>query len=279
MELASSSVQSIILHPLAQALVAGIFSWLSVTLGAAFIFTRREFSRKAMDCLLGAAGGMMLGAAFLGLLQPAMEMAGHMGRLGFVPVVFGLLLGAAFLLLLDRALPHLHLVQGTTEGISTSWRRSVLLVTAMALHHIPEGLAIGVGYGAAAAENAMLGNIESLGMSTALVLTVSIMLQNLPEGMVVSTALRAEGYTAKKSFFYGMLSGVTAPIGAVPGALAAGVTAGILPVALAFAAGAMIYVVFEEVIPEANASGNGNAASVSCICGVCLVMALTTLLG
>ena len=145
MELTSSSVQSVMLHPVMQALVAGVFSWLSVTLGAAFIFTRREFSRKAMDCLLGAAGGMMLGAAFFGLLQPAMEMAGHAGRLGFLPVVFGLLLGAAFLLLLDRALPHLHLVQGTTEGISTRWRRSVLLVTAMALHHIPEGLAIGVG--------------------------------------------------------------------------------------------------------------------------------------
>ena len=154
-----------------------------------------------------------------------------------------------------------------------------MLVTAMALHHIPEGLAIGVGYGAAAAESGMSIGIESLGMSTALVVTASIMLQNLPEGMVVATALRAEGYSAKKSFFYGMLSGVTAPLGAIPGAMTAGVTAGILPVALAFAAGAMIYVVFEEVIPEANASGNGNAASLSCIFGVCLVVALTTLLG
>ncbi|MDD4701844.1 MAG: ZIP family metal transporter [Desulfovibrio sp.] len=279
MELTTSSVQLVMQHPVMQAFVAGMFSWLSVSLGAAFIFTRREFSRKAMDCLLGAAGGMMLGAAFFGLLQPAMEMAGHAGRFGFLPVVFGLMLGAAFLLLLDRALPHLHLVQGTTEGISTHWRRSVLLVTAMALHHIPEGLAIGVGYGAAAAEGALSPSIESLGMSTALVLTLSIMLQNLPEGMVVSTALRAEGHSAKKSFRYGVLSGITAPIGAVPGALAASVATGILPVALAFAAGAMIYVVFEEVIPEANASGNGNAASVSCICGVCLVMALTTLLG
>lgn len=273
------AVSSVIQHPVAQATVAGLLSWLSVSLGAAFIFTRREFSRKAMDCLLGVAGGMMLGASFFGLLQPAMELTSHMGRTGFIPVVFGLLLGAGFLLMLDRVLPHLHLVQDTTEGISTRWRRSVLLVTAMALHHIPEGLAIGVGYGAAAAESGMATGIESLGMSTALVLTASIMLQNLPEGMVVSTALRAEGYSAKKSFFYGVLSGVTAPIGAIPGAMAAGVTAGILPVALAFAAGAMIYVVFEEVIPEANASGNGNAASLSCIFGVCLVIALTTLLG
>ena len=140
-------------HPVFQALVAGLLSWLSVSLGAALIFTRREFSRRAMDCLLGGAGGMMLAAAFFGLLQPALELAAHLGRLTFVPIVSGLLLGAAFLWCLDRVLPHIHMLQDTAEGISTSWRRSILLVTAMALHHIPEGLAIGVGYGAAAAES------------------------------------------------------------------------------------------------------------------------------
>lgn len=265
-------------HPVFQALVAGLLSWLSVSLGAALIFTRREFSRRAMDCLLGGAGGLMLAAAFFGLLQPALELAAHLGRLTFVPIVSGLLLGAAFLWCLDRVLPHIHMLQDTAEGISTSWRRSILLVTAMALHHIPEGLAIGVGYGAAAAESVAAQGAAS-GLATALVLTFSIMLQNVPEGLVVSTALRAEGFSARKSCFYGVLSGLTAPLGAVPGALAAGITAGLLPVALSFAAGAMIYVVVEEVVPEANASGNGNLATVSCIAGVCLVIMLSALVG
>ena len=266
-------------HPVVQALLAGLLSWLSVSLGAALIFTRREFSRRALDCLLGAAGGMMLGAAFFGLLTPALELTAHLGRLAFAPVVAGLTLGAFFLWLLDRVLPHIHILQDTPEGISTSWRRSVLLVAAMALHHIPEGLAIGVGYGAAAAESVLQTGAESLGLSTALVLTLSIMLQNVPEGMVVATALRAEGYSARKSCLYGVLSGVTAPLGAVPGALAAGFTAGLLPVALSFAAGAMVYVVAEEVIPEASASGNGNAATVSCIAGLGLVLTLSSLVG
>ncbi|MGE9986054.1 ZIP family metal transporter [Desulfovibrio sp. SGI.169] len=263
-------------HPAFQALAAGLLSWLSVSLGAALIFTRRAFSRRAMDCLLGAAGGMMLGAAFLGLLRPALELAAPLGRLAFLPIAAGLLLGAAFLLCLDRVLPHIHMLQNTTEGLSTSWRRSILLVTAMALHHIPEGLAIGVGYGAAGAESMAA---PGAGLSTALVLTLSIMLQNVPEGLVVSAALRSEGFSARKSCFYGVLSGVTAPLGAVPGALAAGSAAGLLPVALAFAAGAMIYVVVEEVTPEANASGNGNLATVSCIAGVCLVIMLSALAG
>jgi ZIP family zinc transporter len=259
--------------------MAGLLSWLSVSLGATLIFTRREFSRRAMDCLLGAAGGMMLGAAFFGLLNPALELTAHLGRLAFAPVVAGLTLGAFFLWLLDHALPHIHILQDTPEGISTSWRRSVLLVAAMALHHIPEGLAIGVGYGAAAAESVLQSGAESLGLSTALVLTLSIMLQNVPEGLVVATALRAEGYSARKSCLYGVASGVTAPLGAVPGALAAGIAAGLLPVALGFAAGAMVYVVAEEVIPEASASGNGNAATVSCIAGLGLVMTLSSLVG
>lgn len=138
-------------HPILQSLLAGILSWISVSLGASAIFLRREFSRLAMDCMLGAAGGMMLGAAFLGLLQPAAEMASHMGSLHFIPIVCGLMAGAAFLMGLDHLLPHLHIRQKQQEGLSTSWRRSVLLVTAMALHHIPEGLTMGVGYGAVAA--------------------------------------------------------------------------------------------------------------------------------
>lgn len=223
-------------HPILQSLLAGILSWISVSLGASAIFLRREFSRLAMDCMLGAAGGMMLGAAFLGLLQPAAEMASHMGRLHFIPIVCGLMAGAAFLMGLDHLLPHLHIRQKQQEGLSTSWRRSVLLVTAMALHHIPEGL-------------------------------------------VVATALRAEGFSAKRSWLCGVFSGCTAPIGAILGAVASQVAGSLLPFALAAAAGAMVYVVIEEVIPEANASGNGNAATVACIGGLCLVMSFSSLVG
>ena len=206
----------------------------------------------------------------------------RVGRSFMLPIallpVAGLLLGAAFLWCLDRVLPHIHMLQDTTEGLSTSWRRSILLVTAMALHHIPEGLAIGVGYGAAGAESmAALGT--GAGLTTALVLTFSIMLQNVPEGLVVSAALRSEGFSARKSCFYGVLSGATAPLGAVPGALAAGITAGLLPVALSFAAGAMIYVVIEELVPEMSEGGHSNRATIAFMVGFCLMMTLDVMLG
>lgn len=261
-----------VMHPVWQAFMAGMGSWLAITLGAAVIFLRREFSRRMQDIMLGGAGGMMLGAAFWGLLTPALEMSAHLERWAFAPALAGLALGAFFLRGLDKVLPHLHALSNTHEGLSTTWRRSILLVTAMALHHIPEGLAMGVGYGAAGVADA------TITQGSALVLTLSILLQNIPEGLVVSTALRAEGLSARKSFFYGMLSGITAPIGAVPGAFAAGMMTHILPVTLAFAAGAMIYVVVEEVIPEANASGNGNDATLACIGGVALVMMLDSIL-
>ena len=265
-------------HPILQSLLAGILSWISVSLGASAIFLRREFSRLAMDCMLGAAGGMMLGATFLGLLQPAAEMASHMGRLHFIPIVCGLMAGAAFLMGLDHLLPHLHIRQKQQEGLSTSWRRSVLLVTAMALHHIPEGLTMGVGYGAVAAGSTLPSGV-ALEMSSAFMVTGTTLLQNLPEGLVVATALRAEGFSAKRSWLCGVFSGCTAPIGAILGAVASQVAGSLLPFALAAAAGAMVYVVIEEVIPEANASGNGNAATVACIGGLCLVMSFSSLVG
>ena len=197
-------------HPILQSLLAGILSWISVSLGASAIFLRREFSRLAMDCMLGAAGGMMLGAAFLGLLQPAAEMASHMGRLHFIPIVCGLMAGAAFLMGLDHLLPHLHIRQKQQEGLSTSWRRSVLLVTAMALHHIPEGLTMGVGYGAVAAGSTLPSGV-ALEMSSAFMVTGTTLLQNLPEGLVVATALRAEGFSAKRSWLCGVFPAVRPP--------------------------------------------------------------------
>lgn len=262
----------IVVHPIAAAGLAGMLSWAAVSLGALAVFTRKNFSRRVLDIMLAGAGGMMLGAAFWSLLTPALELSSGLGRLAFAPPLLGLILGTAFLRGLDIVLPHLHALSNTTEGVSTSWRRSVLLTTAMALHHIPEGLAVGVGYGAAGMEQSVVS------LSSAMALTFSIMLQNVPEGLVVSTALRAEGLSARKACFFGVLSGCTAPMGALPGAMAATLTATLLPVFLAFAAGAMLFVVVEEVIPESQASGNGNDATLAFIGGVVLVMCLNTLL-
>ena len=159
------------------------------------------------------------------------------------------------------------------NGVGTT-----LLVTAMALHHIPEGLTMGVGYGAVAAGSTLPSGV-ALEMSSAFMVTGTTLLQNLPEGLVVATALRAEGFSAKRSWLCGVFSGCTAPIGAILGAVASQVAGSLLPFALAAAAGAMVYVVIEEVIPEANASGNGNAATVACIGGLCLVMSFSSLVG
>lgn len=255
-------------HPVLLAAAAGMASWGAVSLGALIGLTRKDFSRRAMDLMLSAAGGMMLGAAFWSLLAPALTLSSELGRMAFAPALLGLALGAMFLRGLDMVLPHLHVLSNTAEGIPTAWKRSVLLAAAMALHHIPEGLALGVGFGAAGMEQ----NVMSL--SSAMALTLSIMLQNVPEGLVVSTALRAEGLSARKACFVGISTGCTTPLGAIPGALAAELTTAILPVALAFAAGAMLYVVVEEVIPESQSSGNGNEATLSFIGGVMLVMCL-----
>ena len=265
-------------NPVLMALGAGMLSWLSIAFGALFIYLKRDFSRKMMDILFGAAGGMMLCAAFLGLLQPAYEMSSSLGKFAFVPIIAGLVIGVVFLLALDELLPHIHAFQGKTEGIPASWRRSVMLVSAMALHHIPEGLSIGVSYGAAQAVSA-IPDLAAGGLGAAFMLTVSIMLQNVPEGLIVSTTLRAEGVSVGKSAFFGVMSGATAPLGAFLGAVGAGIAQSILPVCLAFAAGAMIYVVIEEVVPEANADGNGNLASVSSVVGIALVIAISSLIG
>ena len=258
-------------HPGVQAFLAGLLSWASISLGALVIFVRKDFSRRTMDIMLGLAGGMMLGATFWSLLTPALELSAPLGKLAFGPPLLGLLLGAAFLRGFDHVLPHLHNLTGTTEGMSTAWKRSVLLVTAMALHHIPEGLAIGVGYGAAGLEQ------SAMTFASASVLTLSIMLQGVPEGLIVSLALRAEGLSARRACFFGVLTGCTAPLGAVPGALAAGLTAQILPITLGFAAGAMLYIIVEDVIPESQASGHGNEATLAVIFGVIMVMCLDTI--
>ncbi len=252
--------------PVIQAFLAGLGSWFAISLGAFGVFARKEFSRRTLEIMLGAAGGMMLGATFWSLLMPSLELSASLGPWAFVPALGGLILGTAFLRAFDMFLPHIHMANETAEGLQTAWKRSILLVLAMALHHIPEGLAIGVGYGAAGFEQ------SALSLRHAGVLTLSIMLQGIPEGLVVALALRAEGLSAKRACFFGVLSGTTTPLGAVIGVLATGITSQLLPIALAFAAGAMLYIIVEDIIPESQASGHNNAATLALIAGVGLVM-------
>ncbi len=271
--------------PTVQAILAGLGSWLSITLGAAFIYTRKEFSRKLLQLMLGVAGGMMLGATFFALLMPALELSQEHPLLGgtwsFVFPVGGLLLGTLFLRAFDGLLPHMHNKSNITEGIKTSWNRSILLVTAMALHHIPEGLAIGVSYGALGSSMEAQ-SAAALSLQDALLLTTSMMLQGMPEGTVVAMALLREGMQKHTAFLFGMLSGCTTPIGALLGLWGTSLATQFLPVALAFAAGAMLYIIVEDIIPESQASEDatphhGNAATMAVIAGLCIVVIFQTI--
>src|SRR6056297_412628 len=230
------------LNPILQALIAGLFTWGMTSLGAGVVFFTKSVSQKVLDSMLGFAAGVII---------PAIEMTEAMGGIGWIPAAAGFLIGGLFLRVCDAFLPHLHIgsPRSEAEGVGTSWRRSTLLVLAITLHNIPEGLAIGVLFGGAAA------GIDPTGTATiagAIALAIGIGIQNLPEGTAVSVPLRREGVGRGKSFFYGQLSGAVEPAFAVIGALAVIFVQPILPFALAFAAGAMIYVVVEELVPESH---------------------------
>ena len=233
-------------HPVVQALFATLFTWGVTALGAGLVFFFRTIDRRVLDAMLGFAAGVMIAASFWSLLAPAIEMAEEGPLPAWIPAVVGFLLGGAFLLLVDRILPHLHPGMEVAEGLPTSWRRSILLVLAITLHNIPEGLAVGVAFGAVAA------GLPSATMAGAVALALGIGIQNFPEGAAVSVPLRREGLSRFKSFSYGQLSGLVEPIAGVLGAAAVLLMRPILPYALAFAAGAMIFVVVEELIPESQ---------------------------
>jgi ZIP family zinc transporter len=256
------------LSPVLQALVATIFTWGMTAAGAAAVFFFKTVSRKVLDTMLALAGGIMIAASFWSLLVPALEMAEGGPLPAYIPVGIGFMLGGVCLLGVDRVLPHLHIgfPMSEAEGIKTSWRRSVLLVTAITLHNIPEGLAVGVAFGATVSGDASLAG--------AAVLALGIGLQNFPEGFAVSVPLRREGMTRTKSFWYGQLSGLVEPVAGVIGALAVIVAKPILPYALAFAAGAMIFVVVEEVIPESQRGGNTDLATMGALVGFLIMMVL-----
>lgn len=264
------------LTPIVQALLATCFTWFVTAAGAGLVFFFKTINRKVLDGMLGFAAGVMIAASFWSLLAPAIEMAESDSNLpAFIPAAVGFLLGGAFLFAIDKILPHLHLglPRSEAEGISTTWQRSVLLVLAITLHNFPEGLAVGVAFGALAA------GLPSATLAGAVALALGIGIQNFPEGTAVSVPLRREGLSRFQSFFWGQLSGVVEPIAGVLGALAVIMVKPLLPYALAFAAGAMIYVVVEELIPESQAESNTDVATIGAMLGFTVMMTLDVALG
>lgn len=262
-------------NPISQALLATLFTWFVTALGAGMVFFFKTIRRKALDGMLGFAAGVMMAASYWSLLAPAIEMAEGSGVPAWLPAASGFLMGGFFLWIVDKILPHLHLgfPMEEAEGIKTSWHRSILLVLAITLHNIPEGLAVGVAFGALAAD------LPSASLAGAVVLAIGIGIQNFPEGAAVSVPLRREGFSRLKSFWYGQLSGVVEPIAGVIGAVAVILMRPILPYALSFAAGAMIYVVVEELIPEAQLEKNTDIATIGAMFGFTVMMTLDVALG
>lgn len=262
-------------HPVTQALLATSFTWGLTALGAGMVFFTNKVNRKLLDSMLGFAAGVMIAASYWSLLAPAIEMSEEGPLPSFVPAISGFLLGGLFIWGLDKLLPHLHpglpLVQ--PEGISTTWRRSVLLMLAVTLHNIPEGLAVGVAFGAVASD------FPSATLTGAAALAIGIGLQNLPEGLAISMPLRSEGMSKFKSFWYGQLSAVVEPVAGVIGAAAVLLARPILPYALSFAAGAMIFVVVEELIPSSHEAGNHDLATMATMLGFGIMMVLDVALG
>ncbi len=262
--------------PVMQALVATLFTWGVTALGASLVFFFKRINQKVLDSMLGFAAGVMIAASFWSLLAPAIAMSPEVSDLPkWMPALIGFILGGLFLSMLDKVLPHLHVGFKTeeAEGPKTSWRRSVLLVSAITLHNIPEGLAVGVAFGAVAQ------NLPSATIGSAVALAIGIGLQNFPEGTSVSVPLRREGMSRGKAFMYGQLSGVVEPVAGVLGAMLVMSIRPLLPYSLAFAAGAMIFVVVEELIPEAQLKGNTDTVTLATLLGFCVMMTLDVALG
>ncbi|HYQ56715.1 MAG TPA: ZIP family metal transporter [Draconibacterium sp.] len=257
------------------ALLASLFTWGITALGSSMVFFFKKINQKVLNSMLGFAAGVMIAASFWSLLSPAIKMTEEMGEIPWVPAVVGFLSGGAFLLIIDNILPHLHLglKREKAEGIKTSWKRSVLLVLAITLHNIPEGLAIGVAFGALASTP------DAAALSGAIALALGIGLQNFPEGAAVSIPLRREGFSRLKAFNYGQLSGVVEPIAAVLGAYLVILMQPLLPYALSFAAGAMIFVVVEELIPESQTGNETDFSTIGAMLGFAVMMLLDVALG
>ncbi len=261
--------------PVLAAFYAAIFTWGLTALGASVVFFFKEMNRVVLDGMLGFTGGVMVAASYWSLLAPAIEMSPGDGFEKVMPAAVGFMLGAFFLFGLDKVLPHLHInfKESDAEGVKTPLQRTTLLVLAITLHNIPEGLAVGVLFGGVAA------GIPEASIAGAVILAIGIGIQNFPEGIAVSMPLRRLGMSRSKSFFYGQLSAIVEPVAAVVGALSVAFFTPILPYALAFAAGAMIFVVVEEVIPETQQDKNTDIATLGFIGGFVVMMVLDVALG
>jgi ZIP family zinc transporter len=262
-------------NPVFLAFVATLFTWTATAFGASMVFFFKSLNQKLLNSMLGFAAGVMIAASFWSLLLPAIEISEKNGNIIWLPALIGFLSGGAFLLIIDKLLPHLHpgLSSDKSEGIKTSWQRSVLLVLAITLHNIPEGLAVGVAFG-------VLGNNpDPEALSGAIVLAIGIGLQNFPEGAAVSIPLRREGFTRTKAFNIGQLSGIVEPIAGVTGAWLVLAITPLLPYALSFAAGAMIFVVIEELIPESQTGNETDYSTIGAMLGFATMMFLDVALG
>lgn len=259
--------------PVLAALYATLFTWGMTALGASFVFFFKTMNRAFLDGMLGFTGGVMVAASFWSLLAPGIEMSPGEGFVKVIPAAVGFGLGALFIFGLDKFLPHLHINFQKPEGVKTPWHRSTLLVLAITLHNIPEGLAVGVLFGGVAA------GLPEASIAGAVVLAIGIGIQNFPEGVAVSMPMRRQGLSRWKSFMYGQSSAIVEPIAAVIGALAVTFFTPILPYSLAFAAGAMIFVVVEEVIPETQQDKYTDIATLGFIGGFIVMMILDVALG
>ncbi len=253
------------------ALGGGTFTWAATALGAAGVFLARDVDRRMLDAALGFAAGVMLAASFFSLLLPALDLAegGPLPR--WVPATVGFVAGGVFLWALDHLLPHLHLGGPAAEGPRSRLPRTTLLVLALTLHNIPEGVAVGVGFGAVGHDGASVAGAAALALG--------IGVQDIPEGLALALPLRREGMSTLRAFWYGQLSGFVEPLGALVGAGAVALSTSLLPYALGFAAGAMVYVVIEELIPEAQAHGDTDLPTVGAMVGFTGMMILDTAFG
>ena len=275
-------------NPIFQALLAGVFTWLVTAIGSGLVFFFNSSNRKLLDISLSFTGGVMIAASFWSLLAPSIEYVEMQKEMGLTKMpswlapTIGFFFGALFLFALDKIIPHLHMFdkKNHAEGFNTKWQKTILLVLAIAMHNIPEGLAVGVAFGAIVSPeilNNLNGDIFTLGSAVALAIGIGI--QNFPEGFAVSMPLRRQGMSKFKSWQWGQLSAIVEPIFAVIGAAIVMQVLPILPYALAFAAGAMIFIVVEEVIPESQEGGNTDLATMGLIAGFIVMMALDVGLG
>lgn len=266
-------MKNINLPPILLAFFGTLFTYLMTAFGAAIVFLFKRYNKKLLDAMLGFAAGVMIAASFWSLLAPSIEISKDMGKNPILPAALGFLLGGFFIRLIDFIMPHLHMGEEKPEGLNSSFKRVVLLALAVTIHNIPEGLAVGVAFGSLGIEG------STTTIFGAIALAFGIGIQNLPEGAAISLPLKAEGLSTIKSFFIGQISGIVEPIFGVLGALFVLIAKPILPYALSFAAGAMIYVVVEELIPESQNSKNTDIATIGTLFGFLIMMILDVVLG